>query len=160
MKWFLDNVGTAGDDERASQEEEDAHQISAADGIGAKESLSAHRKQQADMERQAPEIMRNRDATLKRIEALRGQEQQLTGDFGILQAIAPTEDELARMKKADQIHKEIDSLQQMLDEGGKATRRTELKEGKSYIDGLRARFFGTHEGIEKAYQDAKKDVER
>ncbi len=51
VKWFLDNVGTAGDDERARQDEEDARQISAAGGIGAKQSLSAHRKQQADMER-------------------------------------------------------------------------------------------------------------
>jgi hypothetical protein len=160
VKWFLDNVGTAGDDERARQEEEEARQIWAAGGIGAKESLSAHRKQQADMERQAPEIMRNRDATLKRMEALRGQEQQLTGDFGILQAIAPTEDELARMKKADQIHKEIDSLQQLLNAAGKATRRTELKQGKQYIDGLRGQFFATHDGLEQAYQQAKKDVEK
>src|ERR1022692_3395992 len=109
VKWFLDNVSTAGDDERERQEEEDARQIAAAGGIGAKESLSAHRKQQAQMERQAPEIMRNRDATLKRIEGLQAQEQQLTGDFGVLQAIAPTDDEIARMKNADHIHKEIDS---------------------------------------------------
>jgi hypothetical protein len=33
------------------------------------------------MERQAPEIMRNRDATLKRIEGLQAQEQQLTKRF-------------------------------------------------------------------------------
>lgn len=104
--------------------------------------------------------MRNRDATLKRIEALRGQEQGLTGNFGVLQAIAPTDDEIARMKKADQIHKEVDSLQQMLDAAGKATRRTDLKQGKQYIDGLRGQFFATHDGLEQAYQQAKKDVEK
>jgi hypothetical protein len=64
------------------------------------------------------------------------------------------------MKKADQIHKEIDSLQQMLDAAGKATRRTELKQGKQYIDGLRGQFFATHDGLEQAYQQAKKDVEK
>ena len=81
VKWFLDNVGTAGDDERARQEEEEARQIAAAGGIGAKESLSAHRKQQADMERQAPEIMRNRDATLKRIEGVAGAGAAAHGRF-------------------------------------------------------------------------------
>ena len=160
MKWFTDNLSTAGDDERARQEEEEARQIAAAGGIGAKESLSAHRKQQADMEGRAPEIMRNRDATLKRMQDLRTEQQRLTSDFGILQAIAPTPEEEARYKKASDIQKEIEGLQQMLDAAAKATRRTELKEGRQYIDGLRARFFGTHDGLEQAYQQAKKDVEK
>ena len=50
-------------------------------------------------------------------------------------------------------------MQQTLDEAEKATHRTDLKEGKSYIEGLRARYFGSHDGIEEAYQQAKKDVE-
>jgi len=32
--------------------------------------------------------------------------------------------------------------------------------GKEETDRIRARFFGTHDGMEKAYADARKDVER
>jgi hypothetical protein len=69
VDWFLNNISTAGDDERQRREEEqamqDAADIRAAGGIGAKMSISGHRQQVADMERQAPEIMKNRDATLE-----------------------------------------------------------------------------------------------
>src|SRR5208337_2235913 len=118
VDWFLNNISTAGDDERQRREEEqamqDAADIRAAGGIGAKMSISGHRRQVADMERQAPEIMKNRDATLKRIEDLRAQQQGLVGDFGILQAIAPTRDEEARAKRASDIQSQIQQLQKML----------------------------------------------
>jgi hypothetical protein len=164
VDWFLNNISTAGDDERQRREEEqamqDAANIRAAGGIGAKMSISGHRQQVADMERQAPEIMKNRDATLKRIEDLRAQQQGLVGDFGILQAIAPTRDEEARAKRASEIQDQIQQLQKMLQDAEAATKRTDLRAGKEETDRLRARFFGTHDGMEKAYADAKKDVER
>jgi len=164
VDWFLNNVSTAGDDERQRREEEqamqDAADIRAAGGIGAKMSISGHRQQVADMERQAPEIMKNRDATLKRIEDLRAQQQGLVGDFGILQAIAPTRDEEARAKRASEIQGQIQQLQKMLQDAEAATKRTDLRAGKEETDRIRARFFGTHDGMEKAYADAKKDVER
>jgi hypothetical protein len=112
------------------------------------------------MERQAPEIMKNRDATLKRIEDLRAQQQGLVGNFGILQAIAPTRDEEARAKRASDIQGQIQQLQKMLEDAEAATKRTDLRAGKEETDRIRARFFGTHDGMEKAYADAKKDVER
>ena len=112
------------------------------------------------MERQAPDIMKNRDATLKRIEDLRTQQQGLVGDFGILQAIAPTRDEEARAKHAERIQGQIQQLQKMLEDAEAATKRTDLRAGKEETDRIRARFFGTHDGMEKAYADAKKDVER
>jgi hypothetical protein len=114
----------------------------------------------ADLDRRAPDIMKNRDATLKRIEDLRAQQQGLVGDFGILQAIAPTRDEEARAKRASEIQDQIQKLQKMLDDAEAATKRKDLHEGKEETDRIRARFFGTHEGMEKAYADAKKDVER
>jgi hypothetical protein len=164
VDWFLNNISTAGDDEREHREEEQARQdaaaIRAAGGIGAKTSISGHRQQVADMERQAPEIMKNRDATLKRIEDLRAQQQGLVGDFGILQAIAPTRDEEARAKRASEIQDQIQQLQKMLADAEAATKRTDLRAGKEETDRIRARFFGTHDGMEKAYADAKKDVER
>jgi hypothetical protein len=164
VDWFLNNISTAGDDERQRREEEQAMQdaaaIRAAGGIGAKMSISGHRQQVADMERQAPEIMKNRDATLKRIEDLRAQQQGLVGDFGILQAIAPTRDEEARAKRASDIQGQIQQLQKMLEDAEAATKRTDLRAGKEETDRIRARFFGTHDGMEKAYADAKKDVER
>jgi len=164
VDWFLNNISTAGDDERQRREEEqamqDAADIRAAGGIGAKMSISGHRQQVADMERQAPEIMKNRDATLKRIDGLRAQQQGLVGDFGILQAIAPTRDEEARAKRASEIQDQIQQLQKMLEDAEAATKRTDLRAGKEETDRIRARFFGTHDGMEKAYADAKKDVER
>jgi len=164
VDWFLNNISTAGDDEREHREEEQARQdaaaIRAAGGVGAKMSISGHRQQVADMERQAPEIMKNRDATLKRIEDLRAQQQGLVGDFGILQAIAPTRDEEARAKRANDIQGQIQQLQKMLEDAKAATKRTDLRAGKEETDRIRARFFGTHDGMEKAYADAKKDVER
>jgi hypothetical protein len=118
VDWFLNNISTAGDDEREHGEEEQARQdaaaIRAAGGIGAKMSISGHRQQVAAMEREAPEIMKNRDATLKRIEDLRAEQQGLVGDFGILQAIAPTRDEEARAKRADDIQGQIQQLQKNL----------------------------------------------
>ena len=135
-------------------------QIRAAGGNGAKMSISGHRKEVADMERQAPDIMKNRDATLKRIEDLRAEQQGLVGDFGILQAIAPTRDEEARAKRASEIQDQIQQLQKMLEDAEAATKRTDLRAGKEETDRIRARFFGTHDGMEKAYADAKKDVER
>ena len=92
----------------------------------------------ADMERQAPEIMKNRDATLKRIEDLRAQQQGLVGDFGILQAIAPTRDEEARAKRASEIQGQIQQLQKMLEDAEAATKRTDLRAGKEETD----RIFG------------------
>jgi len=164
VDWFLNNISTAGDDERQRREEEqamqDAADIRAAGGIGAKMSISGHRQEVADLERRAPDIMKNRDATLKRIEDLRAQQQGQVGDFGILQAIAPTRDEEARAKRADDIQGQIQQLQKMLDDAEAATKRKDLHEGKEETDRIRARFFGTHEGMEKAYADAKKDVER
>jgi len=84
----------------------------------------------------------------------------LTGDFGILQAIAPTQDEEARAKRASDIQGQIQQLQKMLEDAEAATKRKDLHEGKEETDRIRARFFGTHDGMEKAYADAKKDVER
>jgi hypothetical protein len=164
VDWFLNNISTAGDDERQRREEEqamqDAADIRAAGGIGAKMSISGHRQEVADLERRAPDIMKNRDATLKRIEDLRAQQQGLVGDFGILQAIAPTRDEEARAKRADDIQGQIQQLQKMLEDAEAVTKRKDLRAGKEETDRIRARFFGTHEGMEKAYADAKKDVER
>ncbi len=164
VDWFLNNIGTAGDDERARREEEqarkDAADIQAAGGYGASMSRSAHRAELADLERRAPEILRHREATLKRIEDLRTQQQNLVGNFGWVQMLAPTEEELGRAQKAGDIQKEIDRIQHMLDAAEQAAHRTDLRAGKEEADRLRARFFGTHEGMEKAYSDAKKDVER
>src|SRR6202050_98881 len=164
VDWFLNNIGTAGDDERQHREEiqalQDAAQIKAAGGYGASVSVSAHRKDVADMERQAPDIMKNRDVTLKRIEDLRAEQERLTGNFGLLQAIAPTRDEEARSKRAEEIQGQVQQLQKMLEDAEAATKRKDLHEGKEETDRIRARFFGTHDGMEKAYADAKKDVER
>jgi hypothetical protein len=164
VDWFLNNISTAGDDEREHREEiqalQDAAQIRAAGGYGASLSISGHRKEVAELERRAPDIMKNRDATLKRIEDLRAEQQRLTGDFGVLQAIAPTRDEEAREKQASDIQGQIQQLQKMLQDAEAATKRKDLHEGKEETDRIRARFFGTHDGMEKAYADAKKDVER
>ena len=85
VDWFLNNISTAGDDEREHREEiqapQDAAQIRAAGGYGASMSISGHRKEVADLERRAPDIMKNRDATLKRIEDLRAEQQRLTVSF-------------------------------------------------------------------------------
>ena len=121
---------------------------------------SAHRHEVADLERRAPEIMKNRDATLKRIEDLRAQQQGLVGDFGILQAIAPTRDEEERGKRASDIQAQIQQLQKMLEDAEAVNKRKDLQAGKEETERIRARFFGTHEGMERAYADAKKDVER
>jgi hypothetical protein len=164
VDWFLNNISNAGDEERERREEEqamqDAAQIKAAGGYGASMSISAHRRDVADLERRAPDIMKNRDATLKRIEDLRAQQQGLVGDFGILQAIAPTRDEEDRSKRASDIQGQIQQLQKMLEDAEAVTKRKDLHEGKEETDRLRARFFGTHDGMERAYADAKKDVER
>lgn len=112
------------------------------------------------MDRQAPEIMKNRDATLKRIEEMRAEQERLTGGFGMLQAIAPTRDEEARSKKASDIQDQIQQLQKMLEDAEASTKRSDLHAGKEETDRIRARFFGTHDGMEKAYADAKKDVAR
>ena len=106
VDWFLNNISTAGDDERQHREEDTGDAGRRADQGGGRLSAracrsSGHRKEVADMERQAPDIMKNRDATLKRIEDLRAEQQGLVGDFGILQAIAPTRDEEARAKKRE-----------------------------------------------------------
>src|SRR5579883_2243529 len=86
VDWFLNNVGTAGDEERARREEEEARQeaeqVRAAGGYGASMSRSGRRREVADLEQRAPEIMRNREATLKRIEDLRAKQQNLVGNFG------------------------------------------------------------------------------
>ncbi len=164
VDWFLNNIGTAGDDERQHREEiqamQDAAQVKAVGGYGASMSVSAHRGQLADMDRQAPEIMKNRDATLKRIEEMRAEQERLTGGFGILQAIAPTRDEEDRSKKASDIQDQIQQLQKMLADAEASTKRSDLHAGKEETERIRARFFGTHDGMEKAYADAKKDVER
>ena len=164
VDWFLENISTARDEEREHREEiqalQDAAQIKALGGYGASVSVSGHRKEVADMERQAPEIMKNRDATLKRIENLRAEQERLTGNFGILQAVAPTRDEEAQSKRAEEIQGQIQQLQKMLEDAEAATKRKDLQAGKEETDRIRARFFGTHDGMEKAYADAKKDVER
>jgi hypothetical protein len=123
-------------------------------------SRAGHWQEMADMERRAPDIMRDREATLKRIEDLRTQQQNLVGNFGWVQMLAPTEEELGRMQKAADVQKQIEGLQHMLDAAEQATRRTDLRAGKEETDRLRARFFGSHEGMERAYSDAKKDVEK
>ena len=164
VDWFLEQHLDRRDEEREHREEiqalQDAAQIKALGGYGASVSVSGHRKEVADMERQAPEIMKNRDATLKRIEDLRAEQERLTGDFGILQAIAPTRDEEAQSKRAEEIQGQIQQLQKMLEDAEAATKRKDLQAGKEETDRIRARFFGTHDGMEKAYADAKKDVER
>lgn len=164
VDWFLNNIGTAGDDERQHREEEQARQeteqVRAAGGYGASMSRAGHRQELADMERRAPDVMRDRDATLKRIEDMRTQQQNLVGNFGWVQMLAPTEEEQGRMRKAADLQKQIENLQHMLDVAEQATHRTDLRTGKEETDRLRARFFGTHEGMEKAYSDAKKDVEK
>jgi len=164
VDWFLNNIGTVGDDERQHREEiqalQDAAQIKAAGGYGASVSISGHRKEIADMERQAPDIMKNRDATLKRIEDLRAEQERLTGGFGILQTVAPTRDEEARSKRAEDIQGQVQQLQKMLEDAEVTTKRSDLQAGKAETERLRARFFGTHDGMERAYSDAKKDVER
>src|ERR1700722_7631628 len=164
VDWFLDNISTARDEEREHREEiqalQDAAQLKALGGYGASMTVSAHRKEAADMERQAPEIMKNRDAMLKHIEDLRAEQERLTGGFGLLQAIAPTRDEEDRSKKASDIQDQIQQLQKMLADAEASTKRSDLHAGKEETDRIRARFFGTHDGMEKAYADAKKDVER
>ena len=63
------------------------------------------------------------------------------------------------MRQAADIQKQIEQLQHS-SAAEQATRRMDLRAGKEETDRLRARFFGTHEGMEKAYSDAKKDVEK
>jgi hypothetical protein len=158
VDWFT------GDDERQHREEiqalQEGAQIKLVGGYGASMSVSAHRNEVAEMEGRAPEIMKNRDATLKRIEDLRAEQERLTSGFGMLQAIAPTRDEEARTKKASDIQDQIQQLQKMLEEAEATTKRSDLHAGKEETERIRARFFGTHDGMEKAYADAKKDVER
>jgi hypothetical protein len=163
VDWFLKNVAAPSSEEEHAGEEhqrQDQDAVRAAGGAGAKMSISAHRQAMADMDRRAPDIMKNSDATLQQIADLRSQQQQLVGDFGLLQALAPTKEEQAKAQGATQIQGQIKQLQQMLNDAEAATRRTDLHGGKEETDRLRARFFGTHEGMEKAYADAKKDVER
>jgi hypothetical protein len=164
VDWFLNNVGTAGDDERARHEEEQARQdaaaIRAAGGYGASMSRSAHRRELADLERRAPGIMQNRDAIEGQIADLRTRQQNLVGNFGWVQMLAPTEEEVGRMRQAADLQKQIEQLQHELDSAQQATHRMDLRAGKEESDRLRARFFGTHEGMEKAYSDAKKDIEK
>jgi hypothetical protein len=164
VDWFLNNIGTAGDDERQRREEDQARQeaaaIRAAGGPGASMSRSAHRQQIADMEGRAPGIVANRDAIERQIADMRTQQQNLVGNFGAIQMLAPTEEEVGRMRKAADLQKQIEGLQHELEGAQQATHRMDLRAGKEESDRLRARFFGTHEGMEKAYADAKKDVER
>ncbi len=160
VKWFLNNITPYGDEQRERQEEEDARQVAAAGGVGAHGSRSAHRSLQRQMDQMAPGFMQDKPAIQARIEELRKQQQDLVGNLGWAAFIAPTEDEQKRMAKAASIQKDIESMQYTLDEAEKATRRKDLNEGQSYIDRLRARYFGTHDGIEEAYQQAKKEVER
>jgi len=100
--------------------------------------------------------MQDRDLIQRQIAEMQTEQQNLVGNFGWVQAVAPTEEEQGRMRKAADIQKQIEQLQQTLDAAEKATRRTDLRAGKEEADRLRARFFGTHEGMEKAYSDAKK----
>ncbi|HZT32767.1 MAG TPA: hypothetical protein VE999_01680 [Gemmataceae bacterium] len=162
--WFLNNIGTAGDDERARREEEqarqEAEQVRSVGGYGASMSRSAHRREVADLERRAPGIMQNRDAIERQIADLRTRQQDLVGNFGWVQMLAPTEEEVGRMRQAADLQKQIEQLQHELDAAQQATHRMDLRAGQEESDRLRARFFGTHEGMEKAYSDAKKDVER
>ena len=164
VDWFLNNVGTAGDEDRQRREEEqarqDAEQIRRVGGYGASMSRSAHRSLQRQMEGLAPGIMQDRDLIQRQIAEMQTEQQNLVGNFGWVQAVAPTEEEQGRMRKAADIQKQIEQLQQTLDAAEQATRRTDLRAGKEETDRLRARFFGTHEGMEKAYSDAKKDVEK
>jgi hypothetical protein len=164
VDWFLNNVGTAGDEERQRGEEErarqEAEQVRGAGGYGASMSRSAHRSLNAQMEKLAPGIMQDREWIERQIADLRTQQQNLVGNFGWVQAVAPTEEEQGRMRKAADIQKQIEQLQQTLAAAEQSTRRTDLRTGKEETDRLRARFFGTHEGMEKAYSDAKKDVEK
>ena len=159
VKWFLDNVSTYGDDMRQRQEEEDARQIAAAGGLGAHGSRSQHRALQRQMDQMAPAFMQDKPAIEARIAELKQQQQDLVGNLGWMAMIAPTEVELARMKKAADIQKDIEQMQYTLQEAEKATHRADLKEGQSYIEGLRSRYFGSHDGIEEAYSQARKDVE-
>ena len=164
VDWFLNNVGTAGDEDRQRREEEqarqDAEQVRRVGGYGASMSRSAHRSLQRQMEGLAPGIMQDRDLIQRQIAEMQTEQQNLVGNFGWVQAVAPTEEEQGRMRKAADIQKQIEQLQQTLDAAEQATRRTDLRAGKEETDRLRARFFGTHEGMEKAYSDAKKDVEK
>ena len=164
VDWFLNNVGTAGDDERERREEEqarqEAEQVRSVGGYGASMSRGAHRQEVADLERRAPGIVKNREAIERQLADLRTQQQNLVGNFGWVQALAPTEEEQGRMRQAADIQKQIEQLQHELQAAEQATRRMDLRAGKEETDRLRARFFGTHEGMEKAYSDAKKDVER
>ena len=164
VDWFLNNVGTAGDEDRQRREEEqarqDAEQVRRVGGYGASMSRSAHRSLQRQMEGLAPGIMQDRDLIQRQIAEMQTEQQNLVGNFGWVQAVAPTEEEQGRMRKAADIQKQIEQLQQTLDAAERATRRTDLRAGKEETDRLRARFFGTHEGMEKAYSDAKKDVEK
>src|SRR5664280_73295 len=164
VDWFLNNVGTAGDEDRQRREEEqasqDAEQVRRVGGYGASMSRSAHRSLQRQMEGLAPGIMQDRELIQRQIAEMQTEQQNLVGNFGWVQAVAPTEEEQGRMRKAADIQKQIEQLQQTLDAAEQATRRTDLRAGKEETARLRARFFGTHEGMEKAYSDAKKDVEK
>jgi hypothetical protein len=160
VKWFLNTITPYGDEQRERQEEADARQIVAAGGIGVHGSRSAHRSLQNQMDQMAAGFMQDKPAIQARIEELRKQQQDLVGNLGWAAYIAPTEDEQQRMAKAASIQKDIEQMQYTLEEADKATRRADLKEGQSYIDRLRSRYFGTHDGIEEAFQQAKKDVER
>ena len=123
-------------------------------------SISAHRQQMADIERRAWDIVKNQDATLQQIANLRAEQDRLVGGFGFWQAVAPTQEEIANAKKAYDIGQEIKRLQAELSEAENFVRQADLRAGKAEVDQIRARFFGTQDGMEKAYEDAKKDLER
>jgi hypothetical protein len=104
--------------------------------------------------------VKNREAIERQIAGLKKEQKRLVGGFGIVETIAPTRDEEARAKRASDIHDQIQQLQKMLDDAETITKRNDLRAGKEETERIRARFFGTHDGMEKAYADAKKDVER
>jgi len=158
-----DNIGTAGDEERQQREEEqarqDAEQIRRVGGYGASMSRSAHRSLQRQMEGLAPGIMQDRELIQRQIAEMQTEQQNLVGNFGWVQAVAPTEEELGRMRKAADIQKQIEQLQQTWMRPSKPPPyRPARRQGG---DGSSPRPILRHaRRHEKAYSDAKKDVEK
>ena len=89
----------------------------------------------------------------RRMEALRGLRPE--------DAFAPSSPEAAaRIADAAQWQERIEAEQKRLATSPENPRVKELQAGKEETDRLRAQFFGTHEGMEKAYTQAKNDVEK
>jgi len=150
---FSDNVGTAGDEARQQREEKQARQGSGTDSARQAATAPAcrvrHRSLQSQMEGLALASAGSRILDpAARLAGMQTEQQNSSDNFGWVQAAAPTEEELGRMRKAADIQKQIEQLQ--LNVGHAAGKPPAVyrpwRAGKEETDRLRARFSALTEG--------------